>query len=477
MAFPTILFNSVTGTVLSSGAGPSTALSGSVDASTDGTGLIVTLTAGTDLTNVSTLGDHVIFLNDATAGNRNFGSIINKAGSGGATPTVTVSSAFGAGLAGKDWAIGGIRKAIGATEAKKLFDNNGASGDAMPGWIMEMQSGHTETIAATFDIRRAGDRTSGPITLRGAAGAVTLPILTFSNNGNAIVMRNNYWFLQDFEMRNTNATKTASVAMIGAGSGSMVTVNRVVIAHSTDKFWKAITPANSGWYVRDCNIGFCAATGIETMGLNCRVVGNWIHDCTSHGINNASTSAIGLFFCGNLVETNGGDGFHFTDTGANDLGGGYIFIGNTIAYNTGDGIEFAQNNGTLDRPMEQMLVINNIFANNGGWGLNLSGTGWTDTSFATMEIDCTYNDFFTNSAGALGGSGSALTLPATNSTLDPQFVDQANADYAIGTNVAALGFPGSRNIGANLSSTKSYRDIGVAQRQAGGGSGYLLVAP
>jgi len=122
-----------------------------------------------------------------------------------------------------------------------------------------------------------------------------------------------------------------------------------------------------------------------------------------------------------------------------------------------------------------VILVNNIFSNNTGAGVNLSGTGWSDVVLAGLGVQVTYNDFFTNSAGALLGSGSTLTIPATNSTLDPQFVNAAGSNWAIGTNLAGLGFPGTRNVGDNQSSTLSYRDIGVAQRQ-GSSTGLNLYA-
>src|SRR5262245_26848761 len=100
MGLPIIRFNSSTGSdTAASGAGPGdgttggSTLSGASNGSTNATGLIVTVPSA-DLTNVLTDGSHVIYLADATAGNRNFGKITAKANSGTASANVTVSDAF-----------------------------------------------------------------------------------------------------------------------------------------------------------------------------------------------------------------------------------------------------------------------------------------------------------------------------------------------------------------------------------------------
>src|SRR5262245_38170373 len=116
MPLPTILVDSTTGSdTAASGAGPATALTGSA-ASTSADGLTVTLDGSPDLTNVATDGSHAVFLNDSTAGARNFGKITAK---DNVAKTVTVTNAFGASLSGKSWAIGGKRASIGSTTSTK----------------------------------------------------------------------------------------------------------------------------------------------------------------------------------------------------------------------------------------------------------------------------------------------------------------------------------------------------------------------
>lgn len=471
MALPTILVNSVTGSdTQASGAGPTTALFGTTDASTDGAGTTVTLTAGTDTTGVATDGSHVIFLNDATAGARNFGKITGKAGSGGATPTVTVSDAFGLTLTNKSWAIGGKRASIGTTTSKKLFDNNSGSGDAMPGWIVELQSAHSETIAATFDLRRGGDTTTGPIILRGESGAGTLPVLTFSNNGNALVFRNSYIVARDFELRNSNATKTASIAL-SSGSNAMNFWSGLKIAHATNKFWKGMSTGATDNMISGCEVANTASDGITltTSATRHSLFYNFIHECGGIGVSNTG-NGITIFY-GNIVENCTGDGLKFS--GATAASVVATIMHNTFDGNNGDGIEFT---GTAaDGQLLNLKIINNIFTDNIGYGLNFSVA--TDVSITANQAFIAGNDYSSNTSGATNPS--TISVELGKQTLDPQFTSPGvvGSNYAIGTNLRAKGYPRGDSTHISYSNTLSFVDPGAAQRDETAQFGYLPVAP
>jgi hypothetical protein len=468
MAFPVILVNNTQGTDgLCSGAGPATALFGVNNGSTDGAGTTVTLSAGTDLSGVATDGSHALYFNDTTAGNRKYTTITGSAGSGGATPTVTVSPALAATVTNKTWAIGGKLATIGGTSSKLLFDNNGAAGDAMPGWTVQMENAHVETIAATFDTRRAGDQTSGPITLKGAAGVV----ITFSNNGNGFVCRGSYQVFQGFEVRNSNATKTASVAFSTASAHWGII--GVKVSHSTNKFWKALVENSAGGFLlQDCEIGFCANIGADlTGGARYRILNNYIHDCgATAGIETTSTSLTGLLFYGNIIANNTGDGLRMTGASANAQC--IEILQNTFYNNTSDGVELTAVDG--NGQSLSLVIANNIFANNGAYGLNFSAA--TDIGLLSDLVAILNNDYFTNSTAA---TNPTLTLSSSGAqTGDPGFTNAAGGNFSIGTNLRAKGYPvgGTLAIGTG-SLTFSFVDIGAAQRDETAQFGYLPVAP
>lgn len=435
MAYPVIIVDSASGSDSNSGAGPGdgtttgSALTGTAGA-TDGAGTTVTLDAGTDLTNVATDGSHVIYLVDATAGHRRFSSISGKAGSGGASPTVTVNEAYTAGLSGKTWAIGGKRQTIGSASSALLCDNNNTDGDMMSGWIEQMDnSGYTETLAGQFPTRRPALITIGPITLRGKPGLATPPIITFSNNGNGFIpaagtASGNFWQFENFDVQNSNATKTASTAFICSDAAG-VTLRNIRINDSTNKFWRGINVGDQGhgWEISTCKIGYCADVGVLVgTSRSVDLIGTVIHDCTSHGFlaNGSGTNAEAqLYNC--IIVNNGGKGVYNNKTGASPGAGGLHVNGCTIDGNTSDGIGVSA--GTSDTASLHNEFTNNIISNNGGYGINFSGSG---VIAGTVDATCFIagNVYYNNSSGKYNPSG---ITAIQESTANPTFT--GGGDY------------------------------------------------
>lgn len=221
MALPVILVDSTdvaASDTACSGAGPTTAYTGTA-ASTSGDGLTVTLDGSHDLTVLAADGSEVIYLADATAGNRNFGKIV--AADNGAQ-TVTVNTAFGTSLTGLTWAIGGVRASVaGTANGLKLFENNAGNGDMEAGWTVRMLSGHSESIGALFNFRGSGTNAL-PKVLEGEAGAVTKPVLTFTTSLNgAIGGAANYITLRRFKLASTGSSSAFNVAIRWINSNSL----------------------------------------------------------------------------------------------------------------------------------------------------------------------------------------------------------------------------------------------------------------
>lgn len=464
-AWPVILVDSAAGSdIAASGAGPSTALTGTA-AATDVGGTIVTLDSGIDLTNVSIDGSHVIYFVDTTAGHRMFSAINAKAGSGGATPTVTVEQAFTGSLSGKTWAIGGKRASVGGTNSVKLLENNSSSGDAMPGWVVEMQSGHSETVAATITMRRAGDTTNGNIVLRGVSGAATIPLLTFSNNGTAIntgVLAPAYQTVKDFELRNSNATKTASIAILIGGD--ITIIRGIKISHSTNKFFKGITTNNNNTNeILDCEVGYTASHGISLSGSNGRAYWCYVHDCGGIGINFDGSSTGGIAY-GNIVYNCTSQGIYAN----RDL---YCWH-NTVDSCGSDGFRFDFVN--------PHIVVNNLVSNNLGYGFNFNNALSVD-NYIIGRILMKGNNTYNNTSGAYKsntGTYAYNTCPwaSGDSGLNPNFTNAAAGDFSIGINLKAQGYPlaGSLYVG-KTSITYNFIDPGATQRRELPNPGSLIL--
>ena len=468
MALPVVLVDSTTGSdTAGSGAGPATALTGSAGISA-GDGLSVLLDGSPDLSGVATDGSHVLFFNDTTAGNRNFVKITGTSGSGTALATVTVANALGLALT-KAWAIGGKRASIAGTLSIKLFSNNSAAGDAMPGWAVEMQSAHAETIAATYTLRRAGDFTTGSIELRGKYGAAVRPILTFSNNGAAITHNLNMVNLRDFELKNSNATKTASVGIALSSSAALCEISGVVINDASNKFWKGITHAGGGTTIRDFDIGNTASKGIESTSATFAL---WIKNGRVF-----STGGNGI----DITSSSNSPGFGIEDCliyGVTGIGISLALTGSTISFST---MGFKINRCTVDTCTSDGVRITSSTSQGAGFALSeivscqITGNGTGGTGYGVnfsagspptavqlvgaMRID--YCNFGTGGSANATGDVSVSGVKTNCVAVAPAY-----STYAVGPASRALGYPAT----IGKSSTISYMDIGCAQRQEGSAS-------
>lgn len=453
--FPTILVDSASGSdSVASGAGPGTAITG-VACVSAADGLSVIIDGSPDLTGVAVDGSAALYFADATAGQRNFARITATSGSGGPTATVTISEAVQA-VQTKACAVGGKRAAVWSTTSSKLFSNNSGNGDAMPGWIVEMQSGHSEAITAAQAMRRAGDQTGGPITLRGASGAATMPIISSNQNGIAINQIGAWLVCQDFELKNTNGTKTASEGIRMGGTYGIATGMRIKDASN---FWKALL-VNSGGAL---------------------IYGNDLRATASHAIDVSQTSPVIVYIFNNYIRGAGGSGIAITQSVR-----GYVIQDNVIYLSTADGINVAAvanaqggliSGNTLDSNVdgidiaadlenkEALVVKNNIFSNNSGYGLKWNGA--TNAAIIGAGTVVLGNAYFNNTSGDSDGYLGTAATQAVN----PSYTNAGSDDFSIGSGLASKGYPvGGTTFIGGTSATYSYVDPGAAQRvpSAGG---------
>lgn len=452
-AFPTILLNSTTGSdTAASGAGPATAITGST-MSTSATGLVVTLSGSPDLTDVAVDGSHVIYIPVTETGARNFSKITAKDGSLTSTASVTVSDAFRVNLSSSlAWAIGGKRLRIGSSTSNRLINNNSASGDAMPGWTIEMEPGYTENYTTTLNFYRAGDTTSGPITFQGSTNAVLGATLTYQNTSSGLIPRASYWIFKNFVLLASSVATTAVDASAGA-----ITFDSLKIGKSgSGSFTSFENGSGFSGNILNCDIGNMTSHGLNLDATLSHIIkGNWIHDNGGSGINFNSSEMLGIVVTGNLIESNTGDGITFPGTTNTALSRSAVFSNNTFYANGADGIEIT------NPPIvswKGIQLYNNIFSNNTGYGINFSNGSSTLIALQAVQMQIRNNNTFSNSSGPYNPSGLGVNDPG----LDPQFTDAANSNFTIGTNLKAQGFI-EGSIG--FSPTNNYLDIGAAQRQ------------
>ena len=479
MAFPVILVDSATGSdTLASGAGPATALNGSAGLSS-ADGLTITLDGSPDLSGVATDGSHTLTWYDATAGNRNHAAITSKGNSGTPTAFVGLAQAVGISLT-KAWSIGGVRASIGGTTSKKLFDNNAAAGDAMPGWTEQIKGTHAETLAATFQFRRSGDATDGYITLQGEPGAA-LPVLTFTNNSSCLNSAGaTFGSIKNVRLKNTNATKTASNAVALTSGADDWYLENIVADDATDKFWKGIVVNNADRVrVRHCRIGNTANLGYvsENTSTGCSFFACESHDCGSHGFVETSPSSNYnvLHYC--HAWGNAGSGFVIDGTSATGNQPPAKMLGCTSHDNGNDALRILQGTGTLGG-FRNLELIDCNFTGNAGFGVNFSsGTPPTTAELVAhgfRMVNCNFGTGATaNASGDASSNANVAALKIDCVNADPGYADAAGGNFSTGVGVTALGFPLDK-IGGDAGTTRSYVDIG-AQRQGGSTPAYGFV--
>lgn len=443
MAFPVIVFDSAVGSdSAASGAGPSTALTGS-SAATDGAGTTVTLDAGTNLTNVATDGSHVIYLVDSTSGARNFGKITGKAGSGGATPTVTVANAFGLSLSGKSWAIGGKRASLGSTSSRKLINNNSSAGDAKAGWTLRFASGHAESTGSRFLVIGSGDGNDGPLIIEGEEGYSTIPTFTITSNTEGFQHESS----GSVVFRRFKAIKTSTVGTltgVRAFSAASCIIEDVISENFGVGFELKSNQAGRNLRSIGCTIGILTEN-VGNSGIN--IDGFFISGGTT-GISLGSGGDGGTIIQRGTIKSCSGSAVSIPAMGSPSLISISLLTTDAI---TGDGIDVAN-----DADTHSNLTISDSTLNGcGGYGIDWNGTSAATLAHRAVKVRSV--NFYNNTSGAMSVTG----FGEKTYSLDPQFIDASNNNYGIGANLKALA-----SIGAYLgSNTVNYQDLGASQRQ------------
>lgn len=439
-AYPTILFNTATGSdTVASGAGPATAVTCDVETATTtpgSTSLRVHGVGGGAMGDVAQDGSHVIFITGI-----GFNRISTVTDEGGGVYTIVMERAISVPLS-TVCAIGGKRATLEHADSRFLFAGSvadtgplGASGL----WTIQLEDDQTITsaIARTFTagtghLTLKGDSTSSRRTILQTGNAYhfdtsAVNSMTFSN----LIFRNSN--VTKKEVINTNKASNTIVTNCICGASDGTNVPKGLHLRSGD------APVLS---VRDSAVLKCTGTGISEYSFV--TIYRSIFSCCVGGGINVSGGALYLF--DSIISYNDSDGAK-TASGVT-----HSISGCTFHNNTGDGLEMTANTlGLLS------VITNNVFTNNGGYGLNLSGT-------TPHYPICEGNAFGSGSSINTLGTANGITLSSTNiTTFDPAWTttDATNTNFKLPPTCKGTGVV----IGAGQSGTTSYLDAGAAQRQ------------
>lgn len=241
--------------------------------------------------------------------------------------------------------------------------------------------------------------------------------------------------------------------VIFTGSGTSIWTLGASAVLSNNKFTNsgaagrnAIT-GGANCTVRNNEFISTSGDGFEIANNPCVLTSNYFHDSDTGFRSTATNSFHVLAF--NIFDTNATAAIAI----AGAMTGRFFAFGNTIAgaaTPAGIGVSFAT--GTTNP-----VLLNNII-----WG-NVTGVTHADAAGSTAGVS-DYNNFYNN------------TTPRTNwptgandQAIDPSFTDSPNGNFAIGSALKALGFPGA--FAGGLST--GYLDQGAVQRQESGGAGII----
>ena len=388
-----ILFNSSTGSDTTASGLGSANVYGS-GASTTGSSAVVT---SIDTTGVSS-GD-LLWVQSSSG--RQF-SIIATVDS---STQVTCDDTFANTESGRTWAIGGKRATLAGSQ--RIYDD-GSTADGDGDWIIELEDGYTETISSTINLRVATGSMDGGFILRGQAGSVTKPVLTFTNQGNSFVFYASYATVQNIELKNSATTISSTVAFT---SNSYITLPKLIdvdIHDPTDNYYHGVyiyASGATGIVCEGCSVGNVDGVGLypRVAAANTSIVGCRIFNCGSSGFHHNYLTT--FQFENNLVYGNGSHGLYIQN------GAGYI-SGNIIANNTGDGINISSN---LAR------IHGNIIAGNAN-GIVRTGTAIQGAN--SISRNAFYGNTTANVTGFSRSENEVLL------TADP-FVDAAAGDFTL----------------------------------------------
>jgi hypothetical protein len=336
MAYPTVKFNSSTGSdTQASGAGPTTALFGT---NASFAGSVWTLDGSPDLSGVAVDGSHVIWANTTTG--RQFFNITAK---DNALKTVTVADAPAGTATGRTWGIGGKRQTLNAASSRTLF---AVTVGAKAGWIIDIEAAADYVLTTELDISFLGSIADGPIRIYSSSG--TKPVITSSTSG---------------------------IHLFDVGTAQAVNFQNLKFTHSGATRGHGITSWASMtqfcWFDNlefdGCQVGIRGSYGSDWTFQNCSFTRIVSKNCTSHGIEIAGE---GNILSGLYVHHNAGSGIY--GTGGSNIGT-HAIVNALITNNTGRGIYW----NSTENNIHGVSIVNCTIANNGSDGIrNIMGTGF-----------------------------------------------------------------------------------------------------
>lgn len=338
-------------------------------------------------------------------------------------------------------ASGGATGMTGNMGGGLLTIANGLSSVGAAGQTIYVQSG-TYNISTGLSTPTTGGGTSQTRVIGYVTNHSTVPvdgskpiISTGSNAITAFTMTASGWQLNNFIVTSAaNGVTGLSLSLYSSTNNSKFS-----------GFATGISSTIASSIVSNCEVTAATTVGITTSGGN--VIGCWVHDMTCPGI----TTAGGSINYNLITNCTGAlsDGIACSSQGS-------VVLGNTV-YGCGrDGLRLSSTYGVVC-----CMVMNNIFANNGGYGAEAT----VSTVLYPTSGSFNYNSYYSNALGNTNniGIGPNTVFPSTSPFTNPSGNDfSLNAIVTGGYELRNAGFPSTM---PGLSTPISYPDIGVYRHQ------------
>lgn len=365
MAIPTVVINNSTGSdTTASGAGPATALSGTLAATHTNT--TVNITDAVNLSSVAVDGSAVLWV--ATSSGRRWSAISAISGSSGAW-VVTVSTAYSTTQSGASWAIGGKRATLNGS--RQLFS------DAAPsnvGWTIDIQTG--ETLTSVLVVPAVASRLTR-LLITSTSG--TRPLITTATNSTNIldISSSSYLTIQSLAFSNTATTRGRAIG-IPNGNASSIAIDNCTF----DGFSVAIEGDNITYFqfVNGLSLTQVEIKNSISDGVKCKnelVVDHCnIHNNGGDGIQrNVSAGSGSVSITNTAITNNAGTGLHIPSGSGNSI---VNIVANTFRNNTGSDIDINIDSQTL-------ILVDNIF-----WGTGPYGVKSTTSVYLCLSLNNAY---------------------------------------------------------------------------------------
>ena len=424
MAYPTISYNSSTGSNTDPFDCVASSVSTSQTASGTGAGTTITFSAAVDLSACADDDTDFIWVNTAS-GDRHLFQITAFTGGLSTCTAVTVAESIDATFSAAAWHVNGTRLDFDQDTSNTDFNDLGV------GWTVELNGSFTQTAEPSLGAYHSGAAvTDDVIKIVAASSASSRPTLDVQANVNLVKISNHVnVVVRGIEL--TCSTGGGTQSYINVSLGGLTLIDTVVTAPggSANQLMR-VEFGDRAVRLFDCYLsgGSQYIFNASNLTFPVHVANCWFDGADTYGsVSAVYVGADSLFLTNTLVTKATGDGVQVAPlpswTGSDNQTTLYNV---TVADCAGDGFSATDAENSDSSPRAAFNLVNCLFANNGAYGVSTDRAGGgIDPARGYIDYNCVFN----NTSGGYSETGVAGPNDITI-TADP-FTDVANDDFTL----------------------------------------------